>query len=348
MNEETPKPNDDESSAFEDAEQAHLNLGDTSASEDTQSPVASEDSSDEFEFADNEPLDDEAFDGHDEAFDGHDEALEHDWADSEYTTSDASSMEDEAPAASDGMSFLGHLEEFRWTIGRSLIAFVVGLVLATVFIQDIAGFLKTPIITAYGSVELVDQNLITYRPMGVISVFIQVALLSGFTLSMPFLLFFLGNFVAPGLTEQERRILKPSCLAAFVLFLLGITFAFFIILPLTLGFSVRLNQFFGFDLLWAASDYYSMVVWSSLVTGAFFQFPLLIVVLIFLQVISVQQLKRIRKIVFVVIMVFAAIMSPGGDFISLPLTTGFMYALYELAIGIGAYVERKKGLQLDE
>ena len=60
-------------------------------------------------------------------------------------------------------------------IGRSLIAFVVGLVLATVFIQDIAGFLKTPIITAYGSVELVDQNLITYRPMGVISVFIQVA-----------------------------------------------------------------------------------------------------------------------------------------------------------------------------
>lgn len=334
MNEETPKPNDDESPAFEDAEQAHLNLGDTFASEDMQSPVASEASSDEFEFADNDSLGDEA--------------LENDWADSEYTAADTSSMEGEAPADSDRMSFLGHLEEFRWTIGRSLIAFLVGLVLATVFIQDIASFLKTPIITAYGSVELVDQNLITYRPMGVISVFIQVALLSGFTLSMPFLLFFLGNFVAPGLTEQERRILKPSCLAAFVLFLLGITFAFFIILPLTLGFSVRLNQFFGFDLLWAASDYYSMVVWSSLVTGAFFQFPLLIVVLIFLQVISVKQLKRIRKIVFVVIMVFAAIMSPGGDFISLPLTTGFMYALYELAIGIGAYVERKKGLQLEE
>ena len=345
MKEETPKPEGDEEPNYEEAEQAHSNFEDASASEDSQEAFAAEEGVDEFEVAGQDLFDDRGYDGYREEADV-------DWEEPGYDEVDTPSAEAvecaEEAAASDGMSFLGHLEEFRWTIGRSLIAFVVGLVLASIFIQDIASFLKTPIITAYGSVELVDQNLITYRPMGVISVFIQVALLSGFTLSMPFLLFFLGNFVAPGLTEQERRILKPSCLAAFVLFLLGITFAFFIILPLTLGFSVRLNQFFGFDLLWAASDYYSMVVWSSLVTGAFFQFPLLIVVLIFLQVISVAQLKGIRKIVFVVIMVFAAIMSPGGDFISLPLTTGFMYALYELAIGIGAYVERKKRLQQAE
>ena len=345
MKEEIPKPDGEEAPAFEEPEQAHLNLDDTSEIEDEPEALATEDGVDEFEDSGHDPFDDESFDGcHEEP--------DLDWEEPDYNDTDASSIESdgrtEEDVASDGMSFLGHLEEFRWTIGRSLFAFVVGLVLATIFIQDIASFLKTPIISAYGSVELVDQNLITYRPMGVISVFIQVALLSGFTLSMPFLLFFLGNFVAPGLTEQERRILKPSCLAAFVLFLLGITFAFFIILPLTLGFSVRLNQFFGFDLLWAASDYYSMVVWSSLVTGAFFQFPLLIVVLIFLQVISVLQLKRIRKIVFVVILVFAAIMSPGGDFVSLPLTTGFMYALYELAIGLGTYIERKKRSQSTE
>ena len=252
-------------------------------------------------------------------------------------------LEAEAAARREaGMSFLEHLEEFRWTVGRSVLAFFIGLIVVAFFIQDIAGWLKYPILTAYGSVELVDKNLITYRPMGVISVFFQIALLGGFTLSMPFVLYFLAAFVAPGLTEKERKVLRPACFAAFVLFLTGVAFAFFIILPLTLAFSVRLNQYFGFDLLWAASDYYSMVVWFSLATGAFFQFPLLIVILVYLQVLPVSKLKAIRKGVFVGLMIFSALMSPGGDFISLPLTTGFMYGLYELAIWVGLRIEKKK------
>lgn len=261
----------------------------------------------------------------------------------DYESEYEAELEAEAAARREaGMSFLEHLEEFRWTVGRSVLAFFIGLVIVAIFIQDIAGWLKYPILTAYGSAELVDANLITYRPMGVISVFFQIALLGGFTLSMPFVLYFLAAFVAPGLTDQERKIVRPACLAAFLLFLTGAAFAFFIILPLTLAFSVRLNQYFGFDLLWAASDYYSMVVWFSLATGAFFQFPLLIVILVYLQVLPVSKLKAIRKGVFVALMIFSALMSPGGDFISLPLTTGFMYGLYELAIWVGGRIEKKK------
>ena len=241
-----------------------------------------------------------------------------------------------------GMSFLDHLEEFRWTIARCVLAFFIGLFVVAIFIQDIAEMLKYPILSAYGSVELVKQNLITYRPMGVISVFFQIALLGGFTLSMPFVLFFMAAFVAPGLNEKERKVLRPASLAAFVLFLTGVAFAFYVILPLTLAFSVRLNQYFGFELFWAASDYYSMVVWFSMATGAFFQFPLLIVILVYLQILPVSKLKTIRKGVFVGLMVFSALMSPGGDFISLPITTAFMYGLYELAIWAGSRIEKKK------
>jgi sec-independent protein translocase protein TatC len=152
----------------------------------------------------------------------------------------------------------------------------------------------------------------------------------------------LAAFVAPGLTESERKVLRPACFAAFLLFLSGVFFAFFVILPLTLSFSVRLNMFFGFDLFWAASDYYSMVVWFSLATGAFFQFPLIIVILVYLGVISVEKLKSVRRAVFVGLMVFSAFLTPGGDFVSLPITTAFMYGLYELAIWVGARVEKKK------
>ena len=246
-----------------------------------------------------------------------------------------------------GMSFLEHLEEFRWTVARSLIAFVIGVVVVVIFHKQIAVFMQMPLHKAYGSAEVARENLITYKAMGVISVFFQVALLGGFTLSMPFVLYFLGRFVAPGLNEKERKVLGPSCLAAFILFLVGVAFAFFIILPLALAFTVKLNQHMGFDIFWAASDYYNMVVWFSLSIGAFFQFPLIVVLLVFIGVLETQTLKTARRLVFVALMVFSALVSPGGDPISLSVTTGFMYGLYELAIAIGARIERKRQAEID-
>lgn len=241
-----------------------------------------------------------------------------------------------------GMSFLEHLEEFRWTIARSVLAFIIGVIVVVIFHKDIAQWIQLPLHKAYGSADLARDNLITYKAMGVISVFFQIALLGGLTLSMPFMLYFLGSFVAPGLTEKERRVLRPACYTAFLLFLIGVAFAFFIILPLALGFTVRLNQHLGFDILWAASDYYNMVVWFSLSIGIFFQFPLVVVILVYIGVLATETLRRARKMVFVGLMIFSALVSPGGDPVSLAVTTGFMYGLYELAILTGARIERKK------
>lgn len=255
---------------------------------------------------------------------------------------------DDEGSAERGMTFLEHLEDFRWTVAKSLLAFVIGVGLVAIFIGQIAEFLQMPLLRAYGSAELMQENLKTYRPMGVISVFIQIALLGGLTLSMPFGLYFLGCFVAPGLTEKERRVLRPACFAAFLLFLAGVAFAFFLILPVTLGFFVRLNLFFEFELLWAASEYYSMIVWFSLATGAFFQFPLIVVILVYLGVLTVEKLREIRRGVFVGLMIFAALLTPGGDFVSLPLTTGFMYALYEMAIWVGARIEKRRAKEAKE
>ena len=255
---------------------------------------------------------------------------------------------DDEGSAERGMTFLEHLEDFRWTVAKSLLAFAIGVGLVAIFIGQIAEFLQMPLLRAYGSAELMQENLKTYRPMGVISVFIQIALLGGLTLSMPFGLYFLGCFVAPGLTEKERRVLRPACFAAFLLFLAGVAFAFFLILPVTLGFFVRLNLFFEFELLWAASEYYSMIVWFSLATGAFFQFPLIVVILVYLGVLTVEKLREIRRGVFVGLMIFAALLTPGGDFVSLPLTTGFMYALYEMAIWVGARIEKRRAKEAKE
>jgi sec-independent protein translocase protein TatC len=248
----------------------------------------------------------------------------------------------ESDADTTAMSFLEHLEEFRWTVARSLIAFVLGVVVVVILLPNISGFLQMPLIHAYGSVEAVEQKLITYKPMGVFSVFVQIAFLGGLVLSMPFFLYFIACFIAPGLTDRERRVVRPACSAAFVLFLFGVCVAFFIILPLTLSVSVRFNQLMDFQVLLAASEYYNMVVWFSLATGAIFQFPLILTILVFIQILRVEQLRRARRVVFVGMMIFSAFLTPGGDFLSLPLTTCILYALYELSIVVGIRIERKR------
>lgn len=240
------------------------------------------------------------------------------------------------------MSFLDHLEEFRWTVARSAIAFFVGIIVVVSFMPHIGSILQMPLVQAYGSTELVQERLVTYKPMGVFSVFIQVALLGGLVLSMPFVLYFLACFIAPGLTDRERKVVGPACFGAFGLFISGVMVAFFVVLPLTLTVSVKFNQMMDFQVLLAASEYYNMVVWFSLASGAVFQFPLVLVILIFIQAISVVQLRAMRRFVFVGMMVFAAFITPGGDFLSLPITTGILYGLYEIAILVGVQVEKKR------
>jgi sec-independent protein translocase protein TatC len=274
-----------------------------------------------------------------------DEEEAFDWDDNDSSLDDYDSGWDddlEPDEVEGGMSFLEHLEEFRWTVGRSILAFLVGVIIVGCLMPYVGAFLQMPLIKAYGSAEIVGERLITYKPMGVFSVFIQIALLGGLVLSMPFVLYFLACFIAPGLTDRERKVVRPACFAAFVLFLSGVAVAFYAILPLTLAFSVKFNQVMGFQVLLAASEYYSMVVWFSLATGAIFQFPLIIVILIFIQVLTTEKLKAIRRAVFVGAMVFAALLTPGGDFLSLPLTTGILYGLYELAILVGSRIEKKR------
>ena len=95
-------------------------------------------------------------------------------------------------------------------------------------------------------------------------------------------------------------------------------------------------------MLLAASEYYSMVVWFSLATGAIFQFPLILIIMVFIQILTAEKLKSMRRVVFVAMMIFSAFLTPGGDFLSLPLTTAILYGLYELAIFVGMRIEGRR------
>lgn len=252
------------------------------------------------------------------------------------------------------MTFLEHLEELRFTLARCIGAFAVGVIILVFFLPSLTDFLRLPFVWAQGAADPDTlEGLFSRRPMGVFTVMLQVLFLGGLACSLPFMLFAVAQFIAPALTEKEKKVLVPALAVGFVLFLVGVAFSFFVILPAALRVSITFNEMLGLELLWGASDYYSLVVWLCVLMGALFEFPVVLIILIHLGILSADILRAQRKIVFVGLLILSAVITPTGDPITLIIMTAPLYGLYELSILIGSRwkksaVEDENGEEEDE
>lgn len=235
-----------------------------------------------------------------------------------------------------------HLEDFRILVMKCVSIFILGCTLVGCFFPFCAKILNYPLNKALSIEPSSLQGLVTTSPMGIFSVLIQVCFLGGFALSLPFMLYFTANFIAPGLTKKEKSILTPSCIAILTLFLIGAAFSYFYVLPATLSVSIQLNQIFGFELIWSAPMYYGLVVWMTLGIGLCFEFPLVLLLLVHLRILSSQKLRAIRRHMIVGILITSGFMTPSSDPLSLIMLASPLYVMYEVAILIGVYIEKKR------
>jgi sec-independent protein translocase protein TatC len=240
------------------------------------------------------------------------------------------------------MGFLDHLEELRGTLFKCVVVYAIALAIIFYFIKDITGLMIHPLADAMGSTEEARNVLRTARPMGVFSVLLQVGFFGALGISLPFFMYFFAGFVAPALTAKEKSVIIPASLMAIILFSAGIALNYYLILPLSLKFSVELNYSLSLIPLWGASDYYGLVVWSCLAVGVSFEFPLLIIILTYVGILPIELLKKSRRVVFVIMLVFVALITPGGDPISMSVMAGLMYGLYELSILISQRIQPRK------
>ena len=118
------------------------------------------------------------------------------------------------------------------------------------------------------------------------------------------------------------------------------------ILPVSLAFTIEFTfNVLGLDVYRPeAGNYYSTVIWMTFAVGIAFQFPLVLVLLIRIGILSVEKLRDSRRLVLVILMISAALITPGGDPVSLCILTIPLYVLYELAIIIGSAIERRKAI----
>lgn len=250
---------------------------------------------------------------------------------------------DEAVSAREKpMGFLEHLDELRWTLVKCSIAFVVFAALIGIFLKESNDVLMWPLNYVRAENAKLVLELGTSAPMEGFSVIIQMCTMGGLLMAAPFMLFFIGQFVAPALSERELKAVLPVCGSALVLFTLGAAFSFFLLVPSTLRVAVEINDLFGFVMRWTPASYYSLLMWLVLGVGAAFEFPLLIVLAVYIGMLKVATLRKFRRHAIVVIFIIAAVVTPTPDPFTQTMMAAPLYVLFELAIIAGAYVERKK------
>jgi sec-independent protein translocase protein TatC len=234
---------------------------------------------------------------------------------------------EQRPDSSDGkiMTVVEHLSELRRRIVIGVLAIAIGAAVGFYFAPDVIRFLKTPI----------SQPLYFTAPSSAFFIQLKLALMIGIALASPVLLYQLWAFIAPGLTPRERRLALPWVPLGLVFLALGVTVAW-LILPFAIGFMLGFAIPGVMDPLITADAYFGFVTNLFLAFGLVMEFPIVLVLLSKIGIVSAERLRRNRRYVFLGIFVFAVVVTPGGDPYSPTVMGLVMYLLYELTIRLVA------------
>jgi sec-independent protein translocase protein TatC len=175
----------------------------------------------------------------------------------------------------------------------------------------------------------------------------KLAFFAGIVVSFPLLLMFILQFVLPGLHQNERRVLWPALAVGFGLFLLGVCFAYFMVLPRALVFFFQWGLEMGVSNDWRIGFYVTFATQFTLLFGLSFELPVVVMVLVKLGLLSYETMSRTRSHAILAIVVIAAIITPTPDAFTLLLMATPMVLLYEMCIWL-AYFDHRKTLRAEE
>jgi sec-independent protein translocase protein TatC len=223
----------------------------------------------------------------------------------------------------DQLTLVEHLDELRTRIVVCIV--VLGTALALCFWQN-----HLLLEFASGPLPSDHDKLLTFGVTEAFTTTLTVATYGALIISMPILLYQLYAYVLPAFSEHERRTILPILLFVPILFLAGVAFAYFVVMPPAVKFLLGFNDT-QFNVQVRARDYYSFFSTTLLAGGIVFQLPLAILAVTRLGIVSVQQLSRNRRYAYLAIAVVAAAL-PGVDPISMLIEMVPLLVLFELSI----------------
>ena len=226
---------------------------------------------------------------------------------------------------------LDHLEALRGHLMRSLIAMAIGTAVGFTFAGQILDWMAQPI----GGMEKLQAIEVTES----VGAFMKVSLLTGFVLAFPYILLEIFAFINPGLKRRERILLLTSIPVATVLFLCGVAFAYYVMLPAALPF---LLNFLGIATVPRPSNYINFTTNMLFWIGIAFTFPLIVFALASVGLVRSGPLLKGWRFAIVGIAVMAAAITPTVDPVNMSLLMAPMIVLYGLGILLAAIAERAR------
>ena len=243
------------------------------------------------------------------------------------------------------MSLMEHLTELRNRVIKCVVAIGIGAAVGFALYEPIFDFLIGPyrdLCEADPGISITeDCRLLATDPLEGFTVRLKVSTYGGIALVMPVLLWQIWRFVSPGLYAKEKRYVVPFIGSALVLFALGAGIAYWTT-PKALDFLAAIGGDDNIVAGYSPSKYFQLIVFMMLSFGIGFQFPVLLVALELVGVVSPEALARFRRYAIVGIAVLVAVITPSGDPISMLALTVPMVLFYEAAILIGRLARRRK------
>lgn len=233
-------------------------------------------------------------------------------------------------------SFLSHLIELRDRLIRALLAILIVFLCLFPWARDLYSLLAQPLLASLPK----GGQMIATDVVGVFLVPMKVTLMVAFVIALPVVLFQTWAFVAPGLYTHEKKLVLPLIVASVVLFIAGMSFAYFLVFPTVFGFMASVAPE-GVAWMTDIDKYLSFVLTTFVAFGVTFEVPVVVIVLVRMGMVSIEKLKEIRPYVIVGAFVIGAIFTPP-DVISQIMLAVPLWLLYELGIIMARFVGVKK------
>ena len=229
-------------------------------------------------------------------------------------------------------SFFTHLVELRDRIIKASAAILIIFVSMVYWAPDIFHLLAKPMLDALPK----GSHMIVTDVTGSFFVPIKVTLMAAFVVALPVVIYQIWAFVAPGLYQHEKKLIVPLVVSTYSLFLIGMSFAYFLVFPTVFSFMVSYNEPLGADMSTDIDKYLSFAMTTFLAFGFTFEVPVVVVVLVRMGIVTLAKLKEVRPYVIVGAFVISAVVTPP-DIMSQLLLAIPLCILYEFGLLIARF-----------
>lgn len=242
----------------------------------------------------------------------------------------------------DEMPLLAHLVELRDRVLRAVMAILLVFLGVFWWAKDLYHWVTIPlqnVLPPNTSMIATDVTSPFFAPF-------KLALVVSFALALPYVLWQVWSFIAPGLYQHEKRLILPLLLSSTLLFYLGVAFAYFLVFPVMFGFFTSIAPE-GVSIMTDIDSYLSFVLSMFLAFGLTFEIPIATILLAWSGIIELQSLKEKRSYVLVGSFIAAAVLTPTPDVLTQSMLAIPMYLLYEAGLLIAHFLLKNSGTHTD-